>query len=258
MGDDEVANELGRSRPSAWIWVVLVFTIVSVSAVALLFVTADDESLSPTAPGALSQMSADDVMTLARQKVAAKRSVRTLLTAREDDGETSVDLRWVRGKGFEFRQHKGALESYVLCIDDTVYMKSNAVYWAQQLGASRARKAMKLLGNRFVKLPLSQTPYTPLRDMDPFAHLPTKGIQKIASRTIDGIATVGIGDPTERPTSGRIYLADDGTHLPVLLEIVDGSRTMKFTEWGQPVDLTVPRPSMAISSDELQRQLAVG
>lgn len=180
------------------------------------------------------------------------------------DGETLIsDAQFVVGKGAVIsRQQLSGARLHGLVIGDTAYLTGNASWFAIEFGAA-AKQVQKVVGNKLIVMAVADSPVKTLAATDAFfpelARLSATSPGELAKistgRVVDGVPTTAFESTSSESDSVRVHIANNATHLPMVVESTDGSFEMVFSQWGDSVTLDVPAPSQTITLEQIASAL---
>ncbi|HWD83089.1 MAG TPA: hypothetical protein VG497_29520 [Kribbella sp.] len=206
---------------------------------------------TPTTPAAdISGLSADKILSKAQAAAKAATSVRVKGSLADGADRFVMDVRLGKTGGQGSVSVNGA--GFALIVTDrTAYLKPSKQFWrAQTKSKAEADAVLALVGNRWIKLPLTDKD---LEDLLAFASkpkffdqlfVPEGSVRKTTSRTVDGVAAIGL-----RASDGTLWV-DRATGRPVRLES-SGTDALAFSEYNTFTTPKAPPPGQVIDGKAL-------
>lgn len=203
------------------------------------------------ASGGLEKLEAKAI--LARAEAAAKKatSVHAVASGKSDGEKLSLDARISDDSGAGTLFTGGITINFVVDKTD-IYISGDSAFEKSFGGAASLIKGKYLKGSNSTPQLAAIAGFGKL-DVFMTETLKPDGstLSIVPGKTIDGIPTVGL--KTEKAEAGILYVANDGTDLPLLTESTDATNggTLKLTEWNKPVTVTVPPADKVVDFSKL-------
>jgi hypothetical protein len=243
------------------------FAALIAAVAALLFISsgcgggATTDTSPSTASGGLDTLDGPAILAKAKAAADAKQSVHVKGDGSSGGETVGIDMVFTRAGTGKGTFTSSGVTFDIAPIGDTAYIKGNAAFMKQLLGPAYTKDLAATIGDKYISGPPSDPRLASLADfVDMEAFLkqvltPDGKVAKSAGKTINGIPTVGIDDNQGTTNTGTMYVANDGTDLPVALNSHDGSKdggVLNFDQWGTVGEITAPSPDQVIAIDSLK------
>jgi hypothetical protein len=167
---------------------------------------------------------------LAKAKAAAdaKQSVHVKGDGSSGGETVGIDMVFTRAGTGKGTFTSSGVTFDIALIGDTAYIKGNAAFMKQLLGPAYTKDLAATIGDKYISGPPSDPRLASLADFD---------------------------DNQGTTNTGTMYVANDGTDLPVALNSHDGSKdggVLNFDQWGTVGEITAPSPDQVIAIDSLK------
>jgi hypothetical protein len=135
-------------------------------------------------------------------------------------------------------------------VGNTVYFSSTKAFWDKSAGAG----AGSLFGTRWVAVPSTDTDFAGINSLldasqvaSQFSGSSGTGFTKGKTTTINGQPVIAVsGGASSGNTGGTVYVATTGK--PYIIRVSGAGTTLTFSNYNQPVNVSVPPNSINISS----------
>ena len=216
-------------------------------------------TVATTASSALAGLSADEVLAKARDAARAATSVHAAGAGTSDGDALRIDLRLKAGDGGTGTIGVGGVTLEIVVKGQDLYFKADEDFFKNALGAAYTAQVAQLIDGKFLKGAISDPrfgDFANFADMRAFMEStlkPDGAITRVDGKPIGGIPTVGLND--KAADGGTMYVADDGTNLPLALEPGSSgggtSGSITFSEWNATFDITPPPDDQVVDISKL-------
>lgn len=209
--------------------------------------TPGGDTTATQAKSSLEGLTADQVLAKAKEAALAQTSVHVKGGGTSSGDTVNIDIRLTKGEGgagtFGFGQ--GAAD--FIAKGDFAWVKGDEAFYKSTLGDRYSADAGKLIAGKYIKIPKSAPQFADLAGLLDFERFlnntlqPDGKITRVPGKPIGGVPTVGLNDDAQE--GGVLYVADDGSNLPLALEPGGGggdSGAINLTEWGATFQFTEP------------------
>jgi hypothetical protein len=219
----------------------------------------DGESGAPreTAPtdNGISALPPNEILERAKTALEQAKSYRVKGNINAEGQRMSLDFR-VSGTNLGGRLVMNGANVDLLSVAGQQYMRPDRKFWVDTVGASKADEIVKLMGNKWAKVPPENKDFADLFGIASVEDLlkPDGSLTKGQPKDIDGVKTIGLVDGGA--DGGTLYVATTGEPYPVRLESRNATEggQITFSDFGATFDdLTAPPESEVIDFEQLAR-----
>jgi hypothetical protein len=210
--------------------------------------TSASASASGAASGAsdLKGLSAAQVLAKAKAAFAGASSVHVVFDVKDPNGKAiGYDDRYVKDKGAIGTVDAGAGKIDIILIGSDVYFRGDAKALAGVGARGAAGTWFKTSTTSAAGRGLSGL--TDVKSLADSILKPSGSIELVEGKDVDGTPTVGLLDRGNE--GGTLYVAAQGEPYPLLVEppaAQKGQGSVKFSGFGEPVELTPPATSQPL------------
>lgn len=132
---------------------------------------------------------------------------------------------------------------------EATFLKGDEAFWQETTGGGpQADAVMKLVGDKWAKLPPGQGSFESFCDIDSFLEElededdETKDVEKAGEEEVDGTEAVVLSGKDEDDGTTKIWIASEGEHhiLKMSNEGEDSPGEFTFSDFDEPVDADAP------------------
>ncbi|GGW85107.1 hypothetical protein [Streptomyces noursei] len=193
------------------------------------------------------KLPAQQIEAKARAAAAGTDTVRLSGKVVSQGATYTLDMRLAKN-GARGELTTKATSFQLLRIDDALYLKADASFWAGEKSGSAATAAK--LGNKYVKVPAADPVYqrfSGFTDKDTLLAglLGLHGELTAKNRgTVGGVRTVQVAAGSG--SGGTLDVSLEGTPYPLRFQRAGGAGELTLADWGKSVDLKTPDQSQVV------------
>lgn len=200
-------------------------------------------SASASASSQLAGLSGAQVLAKAKAAFAKAESVHVVVKTKDDSGkQVGYDIRAAKGKGATGSVNAGTGTIKLLVTGSDVYFTGDSAALAPFGAKGAAGTWFRTSATSAVGKTLAGA--TDLQSLADSVLKPSGAVDVVPGKDVDGAPTVGLLD--KGADGGTLYISAAGEPYPLLIEPPASQKDKgdaRFSEYGQPVDLTPPATS---------------
>lgn len=216
--------------------------------------TGEPEAPAPTDNG-VSALAPNEILARAKAAIQQAKSYRIKGNANAEGRKMTLDFR-VSGTNLGGRVSMDGANVEVLSIAGQQYMRPDEKFWVNVAGAAKAEEVVKLMGDKWAKVPTDDKDFADLFSIANIDDLlkPDGTLTKGAAKDVNGTKTIGLVDSSA--DGGTLYVATIGEPYPVRLESQNpGEGQITFSDFGATFDdLKAPAEAEVIDLEQLSRK----
>lgn len=216
-------------------------------------------TVATAATSPLQGLSADQVLAKAKQAALAATSVHAAGAGTSGGDELQIDLRLKAGEGGSGTIGVDGATFEIVVKGQDLYFKTGEEFFKSTLGDAYTPDVAKLIVGKFLKGSVTDprfSNFADLTDLNAFMKntlKPEGAISRANGKPVGGVPTVALNDDAK--DGGTLYIADDGTNLPLAIEPNAGdsgnSGSITFSEWNVAVSITPPPDNQVVDISKL-------
>lgn len=224
--------------------------------IALLFTSVALVACGGDGSGGLEKLEPQAVVDKAQSAALGQTNMHAEVDDMGDPG-LAASIDFARETGGHGTGESGELTWEVILIDNVIYVSGNDEFLRQFLGPLYAANASRVRGKFIRSTPRRNAQFAGMAefvDMKAFledALTPDGTLSTAEGKDVGGISTVAVADTVRGSEPATLYVANDGSDLPVLLE--DATTTVHMSKWGESVELTPPDAGDVVAFSDLVR-----
>ncbi|HEX2774291.1 MAG TPA: hypothetical protein VHN18_17935, partial [Micromonosporaceae bacterium] len=209
--------------------------------------------VGPTDNG-VSALPPNFILDRAKEALQQAKSYRVKGNGVSDGQKLSLDFR-ISGNDLGGKVTMGGATIELLSVAGRRFMRPDEKFWAMAIGADKADKMVKLIGDRWVVVPDDDKRLVKLFSIANVDQLfrPDSSLKTGETRDIDGVKAIGVVESGAE--GGALYVATTGQPYPLLVvgsNPADGE--VAFSDFGATFeDLKAPPESDVIDLEEVSR-----
>ncbi len=200
----------------------------------------------------LADKSADEILTAAKDALAAAESVYVSGNIAEEGSAIEIDLALDADAGGVGTVTIDGQQLELIVTADTAYLKGDEAFYAGLGGEAAAQ----LLAGKWLSMPADSPDAADLvqfADLQSLAGMlePEGTVSKGESDTINGLSAISLLDEGATD-AGVLWIATDGAAYPLRLNAADDpSQAVDFSRYGEPVEIAAPPADQVVGLAEL-------
>lgn len=212
-------------------------------------------STGPTDNG-VSALAPNEVLERSTTALKTAKSYRIKGNINTDDGKKmDLDFRVV-GSDLGGRLSVDGATVELLSVGGQQYIRPDAKFWQQNVGPDAAENIVKLMGEKWAKVPPGNKDFANMFGVASLDKLlkPDGSLTKGETQDIDGVKTIGLVDGSAK--GGTIYIATTGEPYPIRLQSKDATEgQLTFSDFGATFDdVQAPPDAQVVDFEKLKRK----
>lgn len=235
------------------------FAALIAAVAALLFISSGCGG-GVTKSGGLETLDGPAILAKAKAAASTKTSVHIKVT-QVSKGTTSVSDVAFSGDASTgtFATETGTFSFTI--VGDTIYVRGDDSFAKEFLGPAYTSAIAATIKGKYISGPTTNAYLGSLNQFSDMSGVvntilsPTGTVTPLGPKTIDGVDTVGIVAKKNGTESGSLYVANDGTDLPVSLVSAATATTtgsVRFDKWGTVPPISAPPADQVIAIASLK------
>ena len=223
------------------------FAALIAAVAALLFISSGCGG-GATKSGGLEKLDGPAILEKAKTAAAAKKSVHINIKQVESGATSVIDVGFADGASGGTFDTPEAKVSFTI-IGDTIYVKGDEGFLKGILGQAYTPAIAAKVTGKYISGPKSSPSLGSLSDFADMSEIlnsvlsPEGTVTAVGAKEIDGIDTIGISSKKDGTSDGALYVANDGTDLPVAIlpeATAATSGSLRFDKWGTVEAISAP------------------
>ena len=191
----------------------------------------------------IEELSATEILTRVGDAAKAQSSVHLVGIGSADGTALEMDLKLAKGKGASGSMTLDGGKLQLVSDASKLYIKADKSFWTAQANAAAAA----LVADRWVSMPASEEGFGDLANYDAFVSQllePEGEVTKGTTATVQGRKAIGLVT-----SEGTLWVSTTGDPLPLRIDSEEGS--LRLTDWGSAVAISVPSASDVLDISKL-------